>query len=111
MDTQESKTAEPNYQLQQTQEELQTKNRAEDRETWEKSVSEMGQRSRELSSEVDNKSKEAEMLAQELVSLPKIQNDTAIVSNIIDIVFWLVVWQSNSSSPLASPRLCYYRTN
>ena len=87
MDTQESKTAEPNYQLQQTQEELQTKNRAEDRETWEKSVSEMGQRSRELSSEVDNKSKEAEMLAQELVSLPKTQNDTAIVSNIIDIVF------------------------
>ena len=95
MDTQESKTAELNYQLQQAQEEMQaiimqTKNRAEDRETLEKKASEMELRSRELSSEVDKKSRQAEMLALELVSLRKTQRDTAIVS-IITLVFdWLL---------------------
>lgn len=85
MDTQETKTADLNFQLQQAQEEMQaiimqTKTGAEHRETLEKRASEMEQRSKELSTEVDKKSRQAEMLALELVSLRKTQRDTAIVS-------------------------------
>ena len=58
----------------------QTRSGAADRDSLEKHAIDMEQRSKELISEVEKKSRQANMLALELVSLRKSQRETAIVS-------------------------------
>ena len=82
-----------------------TRSGVEQRDTLEKRASEMEQRSKELSSEVEKKSRQAEMLALELVSLRKTQRDTAMVG-----IYRNIQWYHNSIVPVPVPVPVVFRS-